>query len=1023
MRLDPSSASARAYVGYLKDRQAELKTRMSSIAARTVQPRIAMQHAVNAMVVDLSAEEAQAIRVMPGVSFVEAYSEFETTTDRGPALIGAEPVWTGTNPGSGGLQYRGEGMVVAILDSGINFGSPSFAAVGPIDGYSHVNPLGAGNYLGSCAGGVDAGRCNAKLIGGFDFVCGSPANQCGQTDVREEPGFGDTDGHGSHVASTAAGNLRDGDYAGGPRRMSGVAPRANIIAYDICFTNTATNRGACPSPSALAAIDNIVANGLVDVANYSISGDGEPWSGAVSLAFLNAVEAGVYIATSGGNAGPGPNTVAHLQPWVASVAAVQHGRGGYAIQLSLTGPTPVPANLTSITAVEGTGGTPHSGPIAGTTPLRVSPGIDTADDGCNGYPPGTFSGRIAVIRRGSCNFSVKVGSAASTGAIAVVIANNVPGDLLPSVPGTSIPAFAVTLADGNAIRDFAATRPNTTAAIGFPASPQANTPDVVASFSSRGPAASFDLLKPDISAPGVNVLAADAGTTLTGFESLVGLKSGTSMASPHHAGAVALVRQARPNWSVPEVKSAFALTAFDQVLDSDETSPATPFDTGSGRIRVDRAINAGLVMHETAANYRAANPDLGGNVSALNQPSLVNGRCGASCSFTRTFRNPQTSASTWNLQLNGVAGTVPASITVPAGASVSVTVTLRPSSAAGIWSFGSLNLTPVGSSNAPLRLPIAVIGAASYRANDYDGDGRADLHWRNIATGRNDLWQMNGTAVAAFMTIYNEPNTTWAVVGSGDFNGDSRADVLWRNVAGGQVYIQHQQAGVTLATSGFSPTVADQNWQVVAIADFDADGKSDLYWRNSVTGRNDLWLMDGAAPRVSTTVYTEPNTAWKVRGSGDFNGDGRADVFWRNDTTGRNYLQFMNGASILGSSDYTVDVADQAWQVVAIRDFDADGRDDLYWRNSQTGRNDLWLMNAAAIKSFATVYNEPNQNWQIVNSGDYNADGFADLMWRNASTGDNYLMLMQGTTVLPSSALLPRVADLNWRVTGLRGSN
>jgi hypothetical protein len=80
-------------------------------------------------------------------------------------------------------------------------------------------------------------------------------------------------------------------------------------------------------------------------------------------------------------------------------------------------------------------------------------------------------------------------------------------------------------------------------------------------------------------------------------------------------------------------------------------------------------------------------------------------------------------------------------------------------------------------------------------------------------------------------------------------------------------------------------------------------------------------------------------------------------------------------------------------------------------------------MNAAAIKSFATVYNEPNQNWQIVNSGDYNADGFADLMWRNASTGDNYLMLMQGTTVLPSSALLPRVADLNWRVTGLRGSN
>lgn len=108
---------------------------------------------------------------------------------------------------------------------------------------------------------------------------------------------------------------------------------------------------------------------------------------------------------------------------------------------------------------------------------------------------------------------------------------------------------------------------------------------------------------------------------------------------------------------------------------------------------------------------------------------------------------------------------------------------------------------------------------------------------------------------------------------------------------------------------------------------------------------------------------------------------------------------------------------------MAIGDFDADGKADLYWRNSSTGRNDLWLMNGRLIKSFATVYNEPNQSWQIVNTGDYNADGYADLLWRNSSTGDNYLMLMQGTAVLAGSAMLPRVADLNWRITGLRGSN
>jgi hypothetical protein len=1024
MRLDPTSATSRAYVAYLQKRQADYATRMSSMAGRTLRTRMSMQHAVNAMVVELSAEEAAAIRGLAGVSFVEAYEEYETTTDTGPQLIGAPSVWNGTNPGSGGQQYRGEGMVVAVLDSGINFGSPSFAATSPLDGFVHTNPLGAGTFLGTCAaGGIDAGRCNAKLIGGFDFVCGEPANQCGQTDIREEPGFGDTNGHGTHVASTAAGNPRDVSFAGAIRRISGVAPRANVIAYDICYTNTSDGRGLCPNSSAVAALDHIVSTGIVDVVNYSIGGGVDPWSGSVSLAFLNAVEAGVYISAAAGNTGPGPETVNHLQPWVATVAAVQHGRGGLGIQLSVTGPTPVPANLTSMTAVEGTGGTPHSAPIPGNTLLKISGGIDTADDGCNAYSSGAFTGAIAVIRRGTCTFSVKVDNAAAAGAIAVVIANNIAGDLAPSVPGTGIPVFAVTQANGNALRDFAATRPNTTAAIGFPATLVANTPDVVASFSSRGPASPFNLLKPDMSAPGVSVLAADAGTALTGFETLVGLKSGTSMASPHHAGAVALARQARPSWSVPEVKSAFALTAYDQVLNTGETSPATPFDTGSGRIRVDRAINAGLVMHETAANYRTANPAIGGNPATLNQPNLVNSQCGISCTFTRTFRNPQVSASTWNLQLNGVAGIVPASITVPAGGSVSVSITVRSVGTSGSWAFGSLTLTPVGGSNTPLRLPIAVIGSSASKTNDYDGDGRADIHWRNIGTGRNDLWLMNGTAPGAFLTIYNEPNTAWTVVGSGDFNGDARADVLWRNTATGAVYVQHQDAGATLATSGFAPTVADANWQIVAIADFDGDGKSDLYWRNSVTGRNDLWLMNGAAPSIASTVYVEPNASWKIKGAGDFNGDGRADVFWRNETTGRNYLQFMDGLSILAGSDFTVDVADQAWQVAAIRDFDNDGRADLYWRNNATGRNDMWLMNGTAIKSFATVYNEPNQAWQIVNSGDYNADGFPDLLWRNASTGDNYLMLMQGAAVLPGSAMLPRVADVNWRVTGLKGSN
>jgi peptidyl-Asp metalloendopeptidase len=351
--------------------------------------------------------------------------------------------------------------------------------------------------------------------------------------------------------------------------------------------------------------------------------------------------------------------------------------------------------------------------------------------------------------------------------------------------------------------------------------------------------------------------------------------------------------------------------------------------------------------------------------------------------------------------------------------SVNYLDTGRPTGTAAADNARSLNIT------MPLvvQFRAAVVVFPGKLTNDYDGDGRSDIHWRNVSTGRNDIWLLNGASVKSFLTVYNEPNQTWGIVGSGDFNNDGQGDQLWRNTTSGAIYVQLMQNGTTLATSRFAPTVADPNWQIVAIDDFDGNGTSDLYWRNGSTGRNDLWLMNGGSPSTLATVYNEPNVAWKIRGAGDFNGDGRADLFWRNDATGRNYIQFMNGLTEASGSAYTVDVADQSWQVVAIADFDADGREDLYWRNSNTGRNDLWLMTGAVIKSSSTVYNEPNQNWQIVNNGDYNGDGFADLLWRNSATGGNYVMLMQSTAILPASGSLPLVADLNWRITGLKGSN
>ncbi|GAB3383226.1 hypothetical protein GCM10027432_12760 [Lysobacter fragariae] len=717
-KLDTHSADARRYVGYLQRVQVRMEQAISRAVLHRVPVRARMQHAINGIIADLTPAEARIVAELGNVRLVEPYREYAVDTDVGPALIGAPTAWAG----SVGEYYnsaspvQGEGVVVGIIDTGINFGSPSFAATDPIDGYVHVNPLGAGTYLGTCAsGGVDDGRCNSKLIGGYDYVCGAPTNACTTAGLREEPGFGDTNSHGSHTASTTAGNHRDAMFASAMRRISGVAPRANIIAYDVCYTTISTGQGSCPNTATVSAVNQAIADGIVDVINYSISGGNEPWTDATSLAFLNAVDAGIYVAASAGNSGPGPNTLGHLEPWVASTAAAQHGRGGFSSLLNVTGPAPVPAGLQPLILTNGTGGVDITVALPGTTPLKVSAGIDTTTDGCAAFAAGEFTGAIAVIRRGGCTFAVKANNATAAGAVAVVIANNTAGAILPSVPGTTVPVFSVLQSEGDTIRNFVVANPTATASIGLPVA-LPNTPDVLGSFSSRGPAGRFDLVKPDITAPGVNVLAVIAGTTVTGSENLIGLMSGTSMASPHHAGAAALVREARPTWTMPEIKSALMMTATPTVYTEDSVTLANPFARGAGRIRVDRAIRAGLVLNETTANFTAANPDSAGNPTTLNLPSLGNGKCFPTCTFVRTFRNPGTTIGLWRISMSGVPGTVsPSLMWVLPGLTRSVTFTVNAAGlpADGSWSFGQVLMEYRESGGrvndyAALRLPIAV---------------------------------------------------------------------------------------------------------------------------------------------------------------------------------------------------------------------------------------------------------------------------------------------------------------------------
>lgn len=276
-------------------------------------------------------------------------------------------------------------------------------------------------------------------------------------------------------------------------------------------------------------------------------------------------------------------------------------------------------------------------------------------------------------------------------------------------------------------------------------------------------------------------------------------------------------------------------------------------------------------------------------------------------------------------------------------------------------------------------------------SSDLNGDGKADIVWRNVRTGEVAAWLMNGGLIGS-SGLLGGVSSDWQIVGVGDVNNDGMADIVWRNTRSGAVAVWFLN-GLTITSASF-PGSASLDWVIKGVGDMDGNGNADLIWHNKENGAVAVWLMDGSSVSRFRSLPGVP-LAWQIVGIGDVNADGLADIIWRH--SGGVSAVWMMDESTITSVGFLGGTTPE-WEKAGFGDLNGDGATDMVWRHTSTGKVGIWLMNGGAIEMSGFLPGMPS-GWRIAQVGDADGDGRADVIWHNRSTGQVAVWLMDGLTL------------------------